>query len=186
MIQLKNPLVLMTKNLTMQKVIYFFRVCTIILLIISCKENSKPTNENKKNEQSTKSFVFLGDTIPKVIDLEVQDTVYRGVYAYGSLRYDMSVDTIDVSNIDERIIMLYISIEKNLKTFEDIINSKQNIFIDTIGDGIFNFKFIFPKAGKNKLIIGLEDYILLKEYPPGDSIQIPNSRLTFMYDYNLK
>ena len=177
----------MTKNLTIQKLIFFFRVWIILLIVISCKKNSKQTNENKNNEQAVvKGIVFQGDTIPKILNLEVQDTVYRGLYAYGKLKYDMSIDSIEESNIRRRIIILYTSIDKNHKTFEDIINSRQNAFIDTISDGTFNFKFIFPEAGENELTLALEDQIFLKKYPPGDSIQLPNSRYIFTFDYNLK
>ncbi len=80
--------------------------------------------------------------------------------------------------------MLFVSVDKNSKPFEEIKKSKQNIFIDTIGDG--TFKFIFSEAGENVLSLALEDQIFLKKYPPGDSIQLPNNRIIITSKVNLK
>ncbi|MCF6348217.1 MAG: hypothetical protein L3J20_07950 [Flavobacteriaceae bacterium] len=161
------------------------QISILFLIIVSCKRKIEKTEMIiGKQKDTVDKFVDMKNT--KIKDFILQDTIYREVYTYGKLKYDMSVDSIEESNIEERVIMLYVSIDKDAKSFEEIKKSRQNIFIDTIGDGTFNFKFMFTDAGENVLSLALDDQIYLKKYPSGDSIEIPNSRIIITSKVNLK
>lgn len=145
---------------------YFLSLFTIILLVvISCKktDNSKVDKMHSDKDSIQKNIL---ETEP--INLKYSDSVFIGTYEYGVINYNKKIKDIKKSNILERYVLLYVSVDENAKTFEDIKKTKQNEFIDTIGNGVFYFKYKFNKIGKNNLKLVFDDFV---NYLKDDSIK---------------
>lgn len=120
-----------------------------ILILTSCKEAKKESIEIMESNEDILLFEF-------------PDTVKLNQNNFGKIQYNLDIDSIDISEIDERYILFYLTNKKeeiNLKSIEDI---EHKIFIDTIGDGTFRFDIDFTKNGKNLLNGLIEDKIFLK------------------------
>lgn len=145
---------------------FFLSLFTIILLVvISCKK----TNNLKADKMySDKDSIRKNTLETEPINLKYSDSVFIGAYGYGMINYNKKIKDIKKSNILERYVLLYVSVDENAKTFEDIEETKQNEFIDTIGNGVFYFKYRFNKIGKNNLKLVFDDFV---NYVKDDSIK---------------
>ncbi|MCF6349292.1 MAG: hypothetical protein L3J20_13525 [Flavobacteriaceae bacterium] len=93
-------------------------------------------------------------------------------YSYGEIKYIDKIDTINESEIGERYIMMYLSIDDYANTFEEIEKTKQGIFIDTIGNGTYRFKVKFNEHGNKEIKLAIEDLAFIKNYSNSNEVLI--------------
>lgn len=134
----------------MQLIINKLFILLTLLIFISC---SKVQNKFNSNYFKKSNDILL---------FEFPDTVYEKQVVYGKVKYNLQLDSLELSEIDERFVLFYITTHKgelNLKSVEKIEHS---IFIDTIGNGTINFNVNFANSGNNLLNGIIEDKIFLK------------------------
>ena len=106
----------------------------------------------------------------KIINIVFPDTVSMNKNINGELKYDLKLDTIKSSELVKRYIFLYTSAEKISGGVDDIKKVEHNIFIDTLGEGIFSFKANFKRLGANHLTLILQDVIFVKSDNPDEAM----------------
>lgn len=134
----------------MQLIINKLIILLTLLIFISCS--------NGQNKFNSNNFKKSND----ILLFEFPDTVYEKQVVYGKVKYNLQLDSLELSEIDERFVLLYITTHKgelNLKSVEKIEHS---VFIDTIGNGTINFNVNFANSGNNLLNGIIEDKIFLK------------------------
>ena len=139
---------MMIKN----RILPFF---SLILMIISCKENTSRSLGKLNNEHKISQ--------DKILSFEFPDTVQVNKLINGGLKYNTDLED---SNFEERNIFLYVSTnqKKERESLEKMIESP-NLLIheDTIGNGQFSFQAVFTKTGKSYLHCLVQDIVFLNE-----------------------
>ena len=137
-----------------QKKYYTLLFITTLLTVISCKEITISRNDIVYSKDSIQKNTIKNESI----SIKYSDSIFIGTYGHGTIQYNRKIKNVKKYNILERYILLYISIDENAKTFKDIEKTKQNEFIDTIGNGVFHFKYKFNTIGKNNLKLVFDDF----------------------------
>ncbi len=137
------------------------RFIYLILLIffISC---------NKKLEKESNTEVFknsLKANGESSVDFfKFNDTVIINKNTLGEIRYNLKLDNLKPSDVDNRFVLLYVTTQDDEPLgLESIKKSKHKIFLDTIGNGTFYFEAKFTKTGNNLLNCVVEDVLFLKK-----------------------
>jgi len=132
----------------------YFILIFITMTFFSCNEKDLPI----KNKNIKK--IFNKDSITTIIGYKYSDTISNNITGEGIIKYNLKYAGIP-SNIFERRIHLYLSthLDKNTATFKEIEENVQGVFFDTIGNGVFNFRFNFKKPGERILNLAFEDII---------------------------
>ncbi|NQX85439.1 MAG: hypothetical protein HRT67_05980 [Flavobacteriaceae bacterium] len=140
-----------------KKIIFTFLV---FLALISCGfKEEKPKQTNRILDSSITEFTF-------------PDSVYINENFYGHIKYDSSLDSLNLDDIDTRFTLFYLTNEKEVSSLDEIKKLKHNVFIDTTGSGHFSFKIIFDKYGENILSGVVEDKIFFKQTDENESFLI--------------
>jgi hypothetical protein len=133
----------------------------ILTILISCKFNTEEFNKsnNRILDSNIKEFKF-------------PDSVYVNESYHGYLKYNLSLDTINSNDIDERFTFFYLTNEKEVFSLEEIKKLNYNIFVDTTDRGNFHFKILFDKNASNIISGVIEDKIFLKQTDEDGSVII--------------
>jgi len=154
---------------------YYYKIFFILFLVtISCDKIHK-SDSSKKNKIPQKVTGDSSDIQYSDMHTKYHDTVFKDAYGFGDVDYDKTIKGIDSANILERYIILYTSIDKNSKTFEEIEKTKQDAFLDTskTKNGKFYFEYKFDKVGDNMLKLAFEDLtVYLSDSIKGDTLTL--------------
>jgi hypothetical protein len=122
----------------------------IMLIFSSCEKELKPNQ------------TWIIEPGSKILALKFPDSVYKNDLQVGYIKYDLRLDSISHDDVIDRWLYLYITTESKTPGLSAIKKSKYSIFLDTIGQGNFQFKLKFPNSG-NKFINGtIEDVLLVQ------------------------
>ncbi len=147
---------------------YFVYIIILIILTFSCrKEKRKKITETRINK---KKIVNIDSSRISIIKSPKYLLINK--YSYGEIKYIDKIDTINESEIGERYIMMYLSIDDYANTFEEIEKTKQGIFIDTIGNGTYRFKVKFNEHGNKEIKLAIEDLAFIKNYSNSNEVLI--------------
>jgi len=135
-----------------------FRIILIIFLISIWSCNNISNKENTSSEKNIQDETDIRKTIK--LNLKYSDTVFKKTYGYGEINHGNEISGIKISDIIEYYTILYVSINEEAKTFEDVKKTKQNDFIDTIGNGVFYYKYKFESIGKKELKLAFESLVV--------------------------
>ena len=134
------------------------------LLIYSCKESSSSPKESNEIEFIKLHPYMEGINEPKILDIQFDDLIiYKNKYTSGKIIYDIRLDSLESSEINNRYIMFYATTEKrSLPTLESIKKNASFGHMDTIINGIFNFKLKFSSDKNSLLRVAIVDKIFLE------------------------
>lgn len=150
---------------------YLIVTSALFLSLISCG--------NKQNEISNN---YLHKKEQPLIYFEFNDTVKVNQESLGKLRYNLELDSIQLSDIEERYLFFYLTTEKESLTIEEIKKHKHTMFIDTIGDGTIHFNHNFKKMGNIVLYGIIEDIIIFKTPEADGKIRIKTKETSISKD----
>jgi hypothetical protein len=115
-----------------------------------------------------------------------QDTIILNHDVSGEIKYNYEFDGLKLSDIDKRYTFLYITTQKEALDLETIKNTSHNIFIDTIGNGIFYFNAKFTNLGNNLLNGAIEDIIYLKGITKEGKVEIIKKKINLSKEVFIK
>ncbi len=153
----------------------FKQFCIDLVLVISimssCKKEKKTTWNliEKPKTQIEKSII---------LSFEFNDTVAINQEVSGKLKYNLQIDSLKQSDIDDRFLLLYLTAEGFDLNLKNIQKTNHRIFTDTIGNGTIDFSFSFKKIGNNFLNGIIEDKIILKKPTIDGTIMIRTNEVS--------
>ena len=137
-----------------------FRNLSVVLFIVlslftSCKKKDK---EYEKGKEYIDTISFNES---KFEYIKAPSVVKRNKFIYGDIKYDTNIDTIDKLDINDRLILFFISKSTSNTDIDDIKNKQIISYLDTIGSGLYKFKFKLDTIGFIKLKIAVVDMLSL-------------------------
>ncbi len=135
-----------------EKIIY---AIFILLAIVSCSE--------KKKEVALSHYI--GNE--KILDIVFPDTISIDKNVSGKISYDMTIDTLKKSDITDRFMFLYVTTDRDGVDIHTIKKTNHKIFVDTVGNGIFDFKAKFSSTGDKVLNLVFEDVVMTNKLVEG-------------------
>ena len=149
-------------------------IIIIIFFINSCKKNIPLPNNNSIIVSNLDTIIDLKSS--KFSNIKLQDTIIVDENYYGTIDFNMDIDSIEFSTILYRNMIFFSSMNNTSSSFNEIGKTANSAaIIDSLQQGIFTFKFKVnsKKLGVNKVKIAIEDKIYIKSL--NDSIPL-NSR----------
>lgn len=169
-----------------KKLNYSILVFSTLLILLSCKNHEKSDILDKLSLPKQISYIgYDRDSVLKIIDFIFPDTVNVNKQIGGELKYDLRLDTIEPSEIIERYIYLYTSTEISVNVM-DIEKKKHKIFLDTIGDGTFNFNIKFDNLGNTSFTLILQDNILMKSRNSQEKMDVLTDEIIILRNVYIK
>lgn len=138
-------------------------IIILMLFITSCKKNTPSLNGNEVLNNRLDTLIKFSDS--KFSNIKLLDTILRNKDYFGTIDFDMDVDTIDFSNIFSRNLIFFSSMDDKSISFDEIGKTASSAaVIDSLQRGVFTFKFKVNsnKLGVNKIKIAVEDKMYLK------------------------
>lgn len=133
----------------------------VAIIILSCtKQNKNLTSEGEQSSTGTLDYVTQDIENSKITKFTFPDTIFINQKVTGKIKYNIELDTLDLSKIFKRYIFLYVSTETYETGVKAIEKVKHKIFIDSLGEGNFIFNASFKNKGNNIVNGVIQDVIL--------------------------